>query len=62
MLASNKPLMGCGPLTDWLKKKRCTYSIDNFDDNLCGWRYLTIQKRHVRGEKNHMYKRNREAV
>ena len=54
--------MGCGPLTDWLKKKRCTYSIDNFDDNLCGWRYLTIQKRHVRGEKNHMYKRNREAV
>ena len=35
LVASNKPLMGCGPLPDWLRDKRCIYAIDNFDDNLC---------------------------
>ena len=42
LVASNGPLMGCGPLPDWLRKKRYIYSIDTFDDNLCTWRYLAI--------------------
>ena len=37
--------MGCGPLPDWLRKKRCIFSIDTFDDNLCNWRCLAIYKR-----------------
>ena len=35
LVASNEPLMGCGPLPDWLRKKRCICAIDKFDDNLC---------------------------
>ena len=44
LVASNKPLMGCGPLPDWLRKKRI-YSIYTFDDNLCTWRCLAIYNR-----------------
>ena len=46
LVASNDPLMGCGPLPYWLRNKRCIYSIDTFDDNLCVWRCLVIYKRH----------------
>ena len=35
LVASNEILMGCGPLPDWLKKERCVYAMDNFNDNLC---------------------------
>ena len=35
LVTSNKPLMDCGALPNGLRKKRCIYSIDNFDDNLC---------------------------
>ena len=42
LIASNEPLMGCGPLPDWLRKKRCIHSLDTFDDNLCVWRCLAI--------------------
>ena len=35
LIASNEPLLGCGPLPDWLRKKRCIHSRDTFDDNLC---------------------------
>ena len=35
LVASNKPLMGCGLLPDWLRKKRCINGLDKFDDNLC---------------------------
>ena len=42
LVASNKPLMGCGPLPDWLRDKRCIYAIDTFDDNPCVWRCLVI--------------------
>ena len=35
LAVSNKPLMGCGPLLDWLRKRRCIYAQDKFDDNLC---------------------------
>ena len=62
LVASNKPLMGCGPLPDWLRDKRCIYAIDNFDDNLCVWRCLVIYKRHAHGEKNQVQKRNCEAA
>ena len=44
LVASNKPLMGCGPLTDWLRNKRCIYAVNTFDDNLCVWRCLVIYK------------------
>ena len=62
LVASNEPLMGCGPLPDWLRKKRCIYALDKFDDNLCVWRCLAIYKRHVRGETNQVSKRNCKAA
>ena len=34
LVASNEPLMGCGPLPDWLRKKHCIYAVDTFDDNM----------------------------
>ena len=52
LVASNKPLMGCGPLPDWLRNQRCIYVMDTFDDNLCVWRCLAIYERHARGERN----------
>ena len=58
LVASNKPLMDCGPLPDWLRNKRCIYVMDTFDDNPCVWRCLAIYKRHVRGEKNRVQERN----
>ena len=36
--------MGCRPLLDWLREKRCFYSTDTFDDNLCAQRRLAIYK------------------
>ena len=40
--ASNEPLLGCGPLPDWLRKKRCIYAVvdgkNERNDNLCVWR------------------------
>ena len=44
-MPSNKPLMGCGPLSGCLRNKRCIYAVDTFDDNLCVWRCLAIYKR-----------------
>ena len=52
LVASNEPLMGCGPLPGWLRNKRCIYAVDAFDDNLCVWMCLAIYKRLSRGEKN----------
>ena len=51
-MASNKRLMGCRPLPDWPRDKRCIHTIATFDGNLCVWRCLAIYKRHVRCEKN----------
>ena len=51
LVASNKPLMGCGPLPDGLSDKRCMYPMDTFDDNLFVWSCLDIYRRFVRGEK-----------
>ena len=62
LVASNEPLMGFGPLPDWLRNKSCIYAADTFDDNLCAWRCLDIYKRHARGEKNHVQQRNCEAI
>ena len=44
LVASNEPLMGCGPLPDWLRDKRSIYAMDTFDDNLCVWRCLATYK------------------
>ena len=54
--------MGCGPLPDWLRVKRCIYAFGTFDDNLCVWRCLAIYKRLDRGEKNRVQERNRNAA
>ena len=35
LVASNEPLMGCGPLPDWLRGKRSIYLLDTLDDYLC---------------------------
>ena len=45
LVASNEPLIGCGPLPDWQRKKRCVYAIDTFHDNMCAWRCLAVYKR-----------------
>ena len=45
LIASNEPLMGCGLLPEWLRKKRCINALDTFDDNLCVWRCLALYKR-----------------
>ena len=45
LVSSNEPLLGCGPLPDWLRKKRCIYAVDGKNernDNLCVWRCLAI--------------------
>ena len=47
-ITTNEPLLGCGPLPDWLRKKRCIYAVDGKDertDNLCVWRCLAIYTR-----------------
>ena len=44
LIASNEPLMGCGPLPEWLRKKMRIHSFDTFDDNLCVWRCLALYK------------------
>ena len=62
LVASNEPLMGCRPLPDWLRNKRCIYALDTFDDNLCVWSCLTLYRRHTRGETNQVSKRNCDAA
>ena len=44
LVASNEPLMACGPLPGWLRNKRCICAINKFDGNLCFWRCLAIYK------------------
>ena len=36
--------MGCGPLPERLRKKRCINALDTFGDNLCAWRCLALYK------------------
>ena len=62
LVASNEPLMGCGPLPDWLRGKRCIYAWGTFDENLCVWRCLAIYKRLALSEKNRVQERNRNAA
>ena len=45
MIALNEPLMDCGLLPKWLRKKRCINALATFDDNLCVWRCLALYKR-----------------
>ena len=40
LVTSNEPLMGCGRLPDWLRKKLFIYAMDRFDDSLYAWRCL----------------------
>ena len=56
LVASNEPLLVCGPLPDWLRNKRCIFAVDTFDGKLCAWRCLAIYKRHACGETNRVSK------
>lgn len=62
LIASNEPLMGCGPLPKWLAKKRCIYAVDKFADNLCVWRCLTIFQGLARGKNRADERTCREAL
>ena len=42
LVASNEPLIDCGPLPDWLRKKCCIYAVETFDDKMCVWCWLAI--------------------
>ena len=63
IIATREPLLGCGPLPDWLRKKRCIYALDGTEervDNLCMWRCLAL---HYRGDRKEREKRTtREAL
>ena len=48
--------MGCGPLPEWLAKKRCLYSIGKYKDNLCVQRCLAIYNRIKAGRENQVEK------
>ena len=51
IISTREPLLGCGPLPDWLRKKRCIYALDGTEesiDNLCMWRCLAV---HYRGDR-----------
>ena len=51
VISTREPLLGCGPLPDWLRKKGCIYALDGTEeetDNLCMWRCLAV---HFRGDK-----------
>ena len=63
IIATREPLLGCGPLPDWLRRKRCIYALDGTEesiDNLCMWRCLAV---HYRGDRKQREKRTtREAL
>ena len=51
IISAREPLLGCGPLPDWLRKKRCIYALDSTKarvDNLWMWRCLAV---HYRGDR-----------
>ena len=50
VINTRQPLVGCGRLPDELRKKRCIYSVDDKDDNLCVWRCLAILMKIIAGE------------
>ena len=62
LISSKEPLMGCGPLPDWLKSKKCLYGIDNYKDNLCVWRCLAIFKRIKRKQNRPEVNTTKEAL
>ena len=63
IISTGEPLLGCGPLPDWLRKKRCIYALDGTEDridNLCMWRCLAV---HYRGDRKQREKfTTREAL
>ena len=37
LISSNEQILGCSPLPDWLRKKRCIYTVNDENDSLCIW-------------------------
>ena len=62
IILSNEPLLGCGPLPKWLADKKCVYSIDKINDNLCLWRCLVIHQGIMKGKKRPEEDTNRDAL
>ncbi|XP_057292853.1 uncharacterized protein LOC130621566 [Hydractinia symbiolongicarpus] len=34
IISTREPLLGCGPLPDWLRKKRCIYAVDGKEERM----------------------------
>ena len=54
IISTREPLLGCGPLPDWLRKKRYIYAIDGTEEkvnNLCMWRCLAVHYRRDRKQR-----------
>ena len=41
---NRQPLLGTGPLPDWLRRKRDLVSLDTYDDNICLFRCLAVHR------------------
>ena len=46
----------------WLRQRHFIHAIDTFDENLCVWKCLLINKRSFGGKVNQVYKRNSKAL
>ena len=44
LLVRQAPLLGTGPLPDWLRRKREMYSLDTYGDNLCLFRCIAVHR------------------
>ena len=62
LILSNEPLLGCGPLPEWLANKKCIYAIDKINDNLCVWRCLAIHQRIAKNQKRPEEDTSRDAL
>ena len=51
LIHTNETLMGCGPLPDWLKKKKSIHALDNYNNKMCFWNTLTVFRNYL-DEKN----------
>ena len=42
LIHTNETLMGCGPLPDWLRKKKSIHALDTYDNKMCFWNTLAV--------------------
>ena len=51
IIHTNETLMGCGPLPDWLHKKKSIHALDNYGNKMCFWNTLAVFRNYL-DEKN----------